>query len=72
MDFYLAFAKLGAKAFEQANLLVVELNDLFPVVFLEAQQAVVFGEQIVRLPHTTHTARTDVNALQSQFLLDPK
>ncbi len=38
--------------------------------FLKAQQAVVFGEQVVTLPHATHTARTDVDALQSQFLRD--
>ncbi len=72
VDFYLAFSELGTEALKQANLLVVELNDLFPVGFLEAQQAVVFGEQIVTLPHTTHTARTDVDALQRQFLRDPQ
>ena len=65
-------AKLGAEAFEQANLLVIELNGLLPVSFLKAQQAVVFGEQVVTLPHATHTARTDVDALQSQFLRDPQ
>jgi hypothetical protein len=68
----LAFAKLGAEAFEQADLLVIELNGLFPVGFLKAQQAVVLGEQVVTLPHATHTARTDVDALQSQFLRDPQ
>ncbi|MNG83050.1 hypothetical protein D3C71_733360 [compost metagenome] len=65
VDFYLAFAKLGAEALEQANLLVIELNGLLPVGFLEAQQAVVFGEQIVTLPHATHAAGTDVDNLQS-------
>ena len=30
------------------------------------------GEQVVTLPHATHTARTDVDALQSQFLRDPQ
>ena len=40
--------------------------------FLEAQQAVVFGEQVVTLPHATHTTRTDIDALQSQFLGDPQ
>ena len=53
-------------------MLVVELNDLFPVGFLEAQQAVMLGEQVVTLPHATDTARTDVDALQSQFLRDPQ
>ncbi len=33
VDFYLAFAELRAETLEQTNLLVVELNDLFPVVF---------------------------------------
>ncbi len=47
----LAFAKLWAEALEQANFLVIELNGLLPVRFLEAQQAVVFGEQVVPLPH---------------------
>ncbi len=70
MNLYLAFAELGTKAFEQANLLVIELNGLFPMGFLEAQQTVVFGEQVVPLPHATHTARTDIDALQSQFLRD--
>ncbi len=65
VDLNLAFAKLGAEALEQANLLVVELNRLFPMGFLKAQQAVVFGEQIVTLPHATHAAGTDVDALQS-------
>ena len=61
-----------AEALEQADLLVIELNGLLPVGFLEAQQAVVFGEQVVTLPHATHTTRTDIDALQSQFLGDPQ
>ena len=46
-DFYLALAKPWAGTLEQANLLVIKLNGLLPVSFLEAQQTVVFGEQIV-------------------------
>lgn len=61
----LMFSKLGAESLEQAHLLVVELNRLLPVGFLEAQQAVMFGEQIVTLPHVTHAA---VDTLQSKFL----
>ena len=61
VDLNLTFAKLGAEAFEQANLLVIELNGLLTVSFLKAQQAVVFGEQVVPLPHATHTARTDID-----------
>ncbi len=72
VDLNLTFAKLGAEAFEQANLLVIELNGLLTVSFLKAQQAVVFGEQVVPLPHATHTARTDIDPLQSQFLSDPQ
>ncbi len=44
VDLNLAFTELGAEAIEQANLLVIELNGLLPVSFLEAQQAVVLGE----------------------------
>lgn len=72
VDLYLTFAELGAEALEQANLLVIELNGLLPVGFLEAQQAVVFREQVVALPHATHAASTDVDTLQSQFLRDPQ
>ncbi len=72
VNLYLVFSELGAEALEQANFLVIELNRLFPVGFLEAQQAVVFGEQVVTLPHATHTARTDVDTLQSQFLRYPQ
>jgi hypothetical protein len=71
VDLNLMFSKLWAETLEQANLLVIELNGQLPVRFLKAQQAVVFGEQVVPLPHATHTARTDVDALQSQFLCDP-
>ncbi len=71
-DLNLAFAKLGAEAFEQADLLVTELNGLLPVGFLEAQQAVVFGEQVVPLPHATPPPRTDIDTVQSQFLGDPQ
>ena len=53
-------------------MLVIELNGLLAVGFLEAQQAVVFGEQVVPLPHATHAAGTDVDTLQSQFLGDPQ
>ncbi|MNJ27935.1 hypothetical protein D3C77_224570 [compost metagenome] len=72
VNLYLAFSELGAEALEQANVLVIELNRLFPVGFLEAQQAVVFGEQVVTLPHATHTARTNVDTLQGQFLCAPR
>lgn len=53
-------------------MLVIELNGLLPVSFLEAQQMVVFGEQIVTLPHATHTIRADIDTLQGQFLCDPQ
>ncbi len=53
-------------------MLVIELNGLLTVSFLKAQKAVVFGEQVVTLPHATHTARTAIDALQSQFLRDPQ
>ena len=59
VDLYLTFSELGTEALEQANLLVIELYCLLPVGFLEAQQAVVFGEQDVPLPHATHPTGTD-------------
>ena len=68
----LTFAELGTEALEQANLLVIELNRLFPVGFLQTQPAVVFGEYVVTLPHTTHTARTDVETLQCELLRYPQ
>lgn len=71
MNLNLAFSKLGAESLEQANLLVIELNGLLPVGFLKAQQAVVFGEQVMPLPYATHPTGTDVDTLQSQFLRDP-
>lgn len=63
------FAKLGAEVLELTDLVVAENNRLFPMGFLEEQQAVVFGEQVITLPHT---ARTYVDTLQSQFLRDLK
>ncbi len=35
VDLYLTFSELGTEALEQANLLVIELNRLFPMGFLE-------------------------------------
>ncbi len=61
-DFYLVFAKFGAEVLKLVNLLVIELNRLFPMVFLEAQQAVVFGGQAVTLPQVTDTANVDAEA----------
>jgi len=72
VDLNLTFAKLGAEALEQTNLLVIELNGLLTVSFLEAQQAVVFGERVVTLLHAMHPTSTDIDTLQSQFLCDPQ
>jgi hypothetical protein len=36
--------------------------------FLKAQQAVVFGEQVVMLPHAAHPAGTDVDVSLGEFL----
>ncbi len=58
----IVFYELGTEAFEQANLLVIEHNRLFLVVFLEAQQTVVSGVQVVTLLYATQTTRTDVDA----------
>ena len=35
VDLYLTFSELGTEALEHANLLVIELNRLFPMGFLE-------------------------------------
>lgn len=43
----------------QAHLLVIEFNHLFPMGFLEAQQAVEFGGQAVTLRHATDTVCHD-------------
>ncbi|BCK62492.1 hypothetical protein KAM330_14810 [Aeromonas hydrophila] len=48
-------------------MLIIELNRLLPMGFLETQQAVVFGERVVTLPHATHNARTDVDACRASF-----
>lgn len=61
----MVFSELGTEAFEQANLLIIEHNRLFLVIFLEAQQAVAFGVQVVTLSYATHTTRTDTDALKT-------
>lgn len=53
VNFDLTFAKLGAEALEQANLLVIELHRLLLMGFLEAQQAAELGKQIVTLSYVT-------------------
>ncbi len=70
VDLNLAFAKLGAEAFEQANLLGIELHGLLPLRFFEAQQV----GRVWRASRgvATHPTGTDVDTLQSQFFLcDP-
>ncbi|GJC05963.1 hypothetical protein KAM385_29920 [Aeromonas hydrophila] len=63
----MVFSELGTEAFEQANLLIIEHNRLFLVIFLEAQQMVVFGVQVVTLSYATRTTRSDTDAFAGNY-----
>ncbi|MGL6600249.1 hypothetical protein ACSZN2_01125 [Aeromonas hydrophila] len=66
MDFKCDELILGKKdADSRALTLIIEHNRLFLVIFLEAQQAVAFGVQVVTLSYATHTTRTDTDALKT-------
>ena len=64
----LPFAELGAEALEQFDLLVAELDFVFADVTLQAQQALVFGQQVVATPDAAHAARADLDAAQHERL----
>ncbi len=51
-----AFAELRVEAFEHADLLVGELDGALADMLLKAQQALVFGEQLVAIPDAPHPA----------------
>lgn len=65
-----ALAELGREAFEQAHLLVGELDRPLGGRLLQPEQAFVLGQQIVALPDPAHAARRDLEAPKPQFLLD--
>ena len=53
----LAFVDLGAEALQQADLLVAEFNLALGRGLLLAQQAFLFGQQVVAAPDAAHIAR---------------
>lgn len=55
-----------------ADLLVVQRHAVLADVLLEAQQALVLGQQAVPAPDPTDAARTDVDALQVELLRRPQ
>jgi hypothetical protein len=67
-----ALAELRAEALEQADLLVGELELALGGGLLEAQQALVLGEQAVALPDAAHAAGRDLQAAQHELLRNPQ
>ena len=65
-------AELRREAFQQPDLLVAELDLLLGRRLLQAQQALVLGQQPVALPDAAHAASGDLQAAQTQLLLDPQ
>lgn len=57
--FDVAFAELWVEAFEQADLLVGKFEGAFAGMLFEAQQAFVFGEQLVAVPDAPYASRGD-------------
>ena len=53
----MAFAELGAEAFEQPALLIRELDRLLGGGPLQAEQALVLGQKVVAAPDPTHRRR---------------
>jgi len=68
----MALAELGREAFQQPDLLVGELDLALGGGLFQAQQALVLGEESAPHPHAAHAAGRDLDALQSQLLLDAR
>ncbi len=66
----MAFAELGLKAFEQADLLVGELDGVLPGVLFEAEEPLVFGQEIMTFPDAADAAGGDVGLAQGELLGD--
>ena len=66
----MAFAELGIEAFKEPDLLVGELDGSLARVLLEADEALVFGEEVVTFPDTPDPAGGDVDFAQGEFLGD--
>ncbi len=66
-----ALAELRAEALQQAQLLIGEVQAALGGCLLQAQQAVVLGQQPVTLPNPADTGRGDLDALQVQLVGHP-
>jgi hypothetical protein len=67
-----ALAELRAEALQQADLLLRERDLALGGGLLQAQQALVAGQQAVAAPHPAHPAGGDLHAPQHQLLGDPQ
>ena len=67
-----ALAELGAEALQQPDLLIGQLERALGGGLLEAQQALVLGQQPVTLPDAADAAGGDLDAAQHQLLSDPQ
>ena len=66
------FAELGIEAFKESDLLVGELDGSLARVLLEADEALVFGEEVVTFPDASDATGGDVDFAQGEFLGDAK
>ena len=66
----MAFAELGAEPLQQPDLLVRQLDPALGRGFLQSEQTLLPGQQLVAGPHAAHPARGDMDALERQFLGD--
>ena len=68
----MSITKLRAETFEESNLFIGELNPTPLDMLLQAQKPLMFGQQLMTAPNTTHATRADVNVLEGQLLSDPR
>src|SRR5580765_7497102 len=69
--FDVAFAELGAEAFEEPDLLLLQLDLALGGGLLQPEQPLVLGEQVMALPHPAHATGGDLYPFQPEFLFDP-
>ena len=67
----MAFTELGAETFQKTDLFVTEFDFLLPGRAFQAQQAVMFGEQVMTAPDPANASGADLYALQGELLRDP-
>jgi hypothetical protein len=65
-----AFAELGIEALQEADLFVGELDGALAGVFFEAQESLVFGEEVVAFPDAADAAGGDADLAQGEFVGD--